>query len=167
VLVGLPGAGKSTVGPLLGQRLGWEFIDIDQAIVATTGRSVAELFNSPGEAAFRELEARLTAELSSREHVVLAPGGGWAAQQGSIEALPAGTIVVWLRVSPAEALRRLAQSGVERPLLAGPDPAGNLAALAEQRTERYQQAHVAVDVDGRSAADISEEIVEWLQPSIS
>jgi shikimate kinase len=128
---------------------------------------VAELFRSPGEDAFRELEARLTAGLSSREHVVLAPGGGWAARSGALEALPSNTVVVWLRVSPAEALRRLEQSGVERPLLAGPDPAGTLTALAGRRTERYEQAHFAVDVDGRSATEISEEIVEWLKPSIS
>jgi shikimate kinase len=126
---------------------------------------VAELFSTPGEAAFRELESQLTGELSSREQLVLAPGGGWPARPGSLESLPKGTVVVWLRVSPAEALRRLAASGAERPLLAGSDPAGALAALAEQRTQRYALARLVVDVDGRTAAQITDEIGEWLERS--
>jgi shikimate kinase len=166
VLVGLPGAGKSTVGRMLASRLGWTFTDIDEEIVDRTGATVPELFTR-GEAAFRELEARLTAELSSLTHTVLAPGGGWAAQPGSLEALPAGTPVVWLRVSPDEALRRLRGSPIPRPLLAGADPLAVLHELAQQRTERYARADLIVDVDGRAAAEIAEEITEWLQRSTS
>lgn len=140
---------------------------MDDAIVATTGSTVAELFRDRGEAGFRRLEAELTAGLSSRHHVVLSPGGGWAAQPGSLESLPAGTATVWLRVSPAEAMRRLGGSPVERPLLAGADPLGALRSLAEQRTERYTQADLVVDVDGRTAADITGQIIEWLERSTS
>jgi shikimate kinase len=105
----------------------------------------------------------LTGELSSRDQVVLAPGGGWSARPASLESLPPGTVVVWLRVSPDEALRRLASAGVERPLLAGADPAGVLHTLAERRTERYALADLVVDVDGRTAAEITDEIGEWLR----
>ncbi|HSJ26091.1 MAG TPA: shikimate kinase [Longimicrobiales bacterium] len=155
------------MGPLVARRLGWEFIDVDDAIVAQTGSTVAQLFRDHGEAAFRQLEAELTAGLSSRHHVVLSPGGGWAAQPGSLENLPAGTATIWLRVSPEEALRRLGGSPVERPLLAGADPLGALRSLAEQRTERYTQADLVIDVEDRAATDITGQIIEWLERSTS
>jgi shikimate kinase len=161
--VGLPGSGKSTVGPLLARRFSWDFVDVDAEITRTTGMSVGEWFETEGESAFRAVEARLTAGLSSRERVVLAPGGGWAAGPGTLEALPGGTAVVWLSVSPEEALRRLADSPIERPLLAGPDPLAALRSLLDRRTERYAQADLIVEVDGRSAAEITEAIGEWLE----
>jgi shikimate kinase len=125
------------------------------------------LFQQDGETAFRAMEARLTVELSSLTQTVLATGGGWAAQPGLIEALPPGSAVVWLRVSPEEALRRLRDSPGQRPLLAGPDPLGALLALAEQRTHRYALADRTIDVDARSAAAVAEEISEWLERSTS
>jgi len=167
VLIGLPGAGKSTVGALLAHRLGWSFADVDELIMRRTGRTVAELFQLDGEAAFRAMELRLTAELSSVSHVVIAPGGGWAAQPGALEALPTGTATVWLRVSPDEALQRLRGSPLGRPLLQVPDPLAALEALAGRRTDSYARADTIVDVDGRTAADIADTIAEWLRRNIS
>jgi shikimate kinase len=155
------------VAPLLAERLGWRAIDLDQEIRRATGRDIAELFQKDGESAFRAMEARLTVELSSQPDLVLAPGGGWAAQPGSIEALPAGTATVWLRVDPAEAIRRLRGSPVQRPLLSGPDPLGALRALAAQRNSRYALADFVVDVDGRSALETATIISEWLKRSPS
>jgi shikimate kinase len=167
VLVGLPGAGKSATGPLVAARLGWRCVDVDREIARRTGRSIAELFQTEGESAFRAMEARLTVELSSLSELVLVPGGGGAAQPGLLESLPAGSALVWLRVSPEEAVRRLRGSPERRPLLAGPDPLAAMRALARQRTERYAHADLAVDVDGRSAAEIAETITEWLERSTS
>jgi shikimate kinase len=167
VLVGLPGSGKSATGALLADRLGWAFADIDALIVAQTGRSVADLFRTDGESAFRAMEARLTAALSSQPATVLAPGGGWAAQAGTLEALPGHAAVVWLRVSPDEAIRRLRGSPEERPLLAVPDPVSALHALAVTREERYALADLVVDVDGRGVEDVVEIIIEWLRRSTS
>jgi shikimate kinase len=165
VLVGLPGAGKSSVGRIVAAALGWRFIDLDAEIVRRTGRSIAELFRSDGEAAFRALERDLTVELCSGSRLVLAPGGGWAAQPGLLEQLPERSAVVWLQVSPAEAIRRLRGSPQDRPLLAGPDPLAALDALAQHRTESYARADLTVTVDGRSAADVAETITEWLRRS--
>ncbi|MEX0908045.1 MAG: shikimate kinase [Gemmatimonadota bacterium] len=166
VLVGLPGAGKTTTGRALALRLGWNFIDLDTEIERRTGRTIAELFHSHGEVAFRAMERELTVELSLNTQIVLTPGGGWAAQPGLMESLPPGSVVVWLQVSPEEAFRRLRGSPVERPLLSGPDPLAALGSLAEQRTERYARADLAVPVDGRSADDVAEIIIEWLERSI-
>jgi shikimate kinase len=167
VLIGLPGAGKSTVGAALAGRLGWRFIDFDDEIVSRTGRSVDQLFQLDGETAFRAMEARLTAELSSLPDVVLAPGGGWAAVPGMLEALPPDSRVVWLRISPDEAIHRLRGSPVIRPLLRGPDPHGALRALAAQRTDRYARAALTVDVDGLGTDDIVDIITAWLDRNTS
>ena len=165
VLVGLPGAGKSTVGRIVAQALDWDFVDLDAEIERRAGRSIADLFATEGESAFRTLERELTLELCSGSRLVVAPGGGWAAQPGHLDQLPPDSAVIWLQVSPAEAIRRLRGSPVERPLLAGADPVGALEALAEQRTEHYAQADLTVPVDGRSAAEAAEIITTWLERS--
>jgi shikimate kinase len=167
VLIGLPGSGKSTVGAELAKKLHWQFIDFDDEIVARCGKSVARVFREDGESAFRAMELRLTVELSSRSHVVLAPGGGWAAQPGLLENLPHDSRTVWLRVAAAEAMRRLRGSPLERPLLMGEDPLAKLESLAQQREERYARADLTLDVDGRDVAEIVDDICTWLKRSIS
>lgn len=167
VLVGLPGAGKTSTGRLLAGMLGWDFVDVDEEIVRRSGRSVPEWFREDGEAAFRELEARLTAELCCRSDLVLAPGGGWAAQTGVLDSLPADTATIWLRVSPEEAIRRLRGSSTERPLLGGDDPLAALQALAAARHESYARAGLVLDVDRRPAGEIAEHIGAWLRRNTS
>jgi shikimate kinase len=129
--------------------------------------SVAELFRQHGEADFREMEARLTAALCSLPEIVVAPGAGWAALPGALEGLPADTTVVWLRIEPEEALRRLGHATEERPLLAGTDPLSALAGLAERRTQHYDKADLVIDVGGRAVDEIARTIVEWLKRSTS
>ncbi len=161
ILIGFMAAGKTTVGRLLAERLGWRFVDFDEEIVRRSGETVPEIFRQHGESVFRALEARLTAELRSQERAVLAPGGGWVTTPAALEGLPAGTALVWLRVSAEEALRRIG-GGADRPLLAGADPLTRARALMDERESLYRRADVVIDVDGRTPAAIADAIVARL-----
>ncbi len=161
VLVGLPGAGKSTVGQILAEMLGWSFLDFDAHIEAETGLTVAEIFARHGEEHFRELEADLTKRLASHHQVVFAPGGGWIANQELPALMPHATIV-WLRVRPETALNRVRATGVTRPLLQVPDALERLRGLLEKRAQYYEQAHTAFDTDEIDPRAIAEIVYEWL-----
>lgn len=160
VLVGFMAAGKTTVGRHLAWRLGWEFVDFDELIESRTGRTIPEIFRVQGEAAFRAMEARLTDEFGGATRVVLSPGGGWITHPELLDSLGPGTLVVWLRISPDEAVRRAMADAVHRPLLAGPDPLHKARRLLAERESLYYLADLVVDVDARAVEDIAREIAE-------
>lgn len=143
VLVGLSGAGKSTVGPLLARRLDTHFTDIDLVIERATGLTVAELFAEEGEARFRARERQAVRDAFLLPPHVIAPGGGWAAQPGSLDDAAERALVVYLAVPPAVAAARLGDDA-GRPLLAG-DPTGRLQALLGEREPWYRRSGPAVD----------------------
>lgn len=147
VLVGLPGVGKSTVGRAAAARLGWDFLDFDEEIERREGRTVARLFAERGEAAFRALERALTAEVAGRERIVLAPGGGWAAQPGLMDLLRPPARIIHLAVGPAAAAARLGAGRAARPLLQGPDATARIAALLRDRAAAYARADVVLDTE--------------------
>jgi shikimate kinase len=158
VLVGFMGAGKTTVGQRLAERLGWRFFDIDDEIVRREGMSIGDIFRTRGEPAFRALERQLTDAVCCEAKAVIAPGGGWILTHGALRRLPAGTVTVWLRVSPEEAVRRLGRDSIERPLLAGSDPLERAREILAAREPFYRGARHVIDVDGREPQDITEEI---------
>ena len=162
VLVGLPGAGKSTVGPLLAERLGWDFVDPDRSIEREAGLDTAAIFRTRGEAAFRELERAAVDRALRQDDVVIAPGGGWAARPGAIDSLPRATAVVWLQVSATEAARRLEQDPVERPLVSGADMAARIGKLEGERSLAYAAAGIAVETDGITPEAVADEIAARL-----
>ena len=161
-LVGFMASGKTTVGRVLARALRWRFVDADREMEARTGRTIEDWFRDSGEAAFRAMEAELTATLLSGDHAVLALGGGWAAQPGAFEAVPPGARTIWLRVSAAEALRRVAADPVVRPLLAGEADGEAARALLREREAAYRRADFAVDVDGRTPDQIARNILDAL-----
>ena len=141
VLVGLMGAGKSTIGRLVAEATGRELVDVDVAIADRTGKSVRELWEEGGEAAYRALESDEVLRALGRPDVVLAAPGGVVLDPAVRDAL-GGAFVVWLRARPPTLGSRV-RTGDHRPLL-GADPTADLAAMATDRAELY--ASVADDV---------------------
>ena len=145
LLVGFMGSGKTLVGQALARRLGWEFRDFDQEVRFRVGLPIPEIFRQHGEAGFRQMEAEVGAELLQGEGVVLASGGGWAAEEGRLDCLPPGTLTVWLKVTPEEAIRRVREVGPTRPLLAVPDPLARARELLGEREVWYEKADLVLD----------------------
>jgi shikimate kinase len=158
VLVGPPGAGKSTVGQLLSERIGADFADVDDLIVARAGRSISEIFITDGEPAFRELEEAEVARALAGRNGVLALGGG-AVLAERTRARLRGRCVVFLSVGLAEGVRRTGLS-TARPLLIGMNPRATFAALLDARLPLYREvAKVEVPTDGRSPAQVVEDVL--------
>lgn len=160
VLVGLPGAGKSTVGRGVARLLGRPFLDFDAEIERRVGRSVARYFARYGEPAFRAYEVRLTRELAAAPPMVLSPGGGWVTNPGVMEMLSPPGCIVHLRLPPEAAMRRIARSRIVRPLLQEADPGAKMQRLWEARSALYEKANAVVDVEKLTTQQVTELVVQ-------
>lgn len=162
ILVGLPGAGKTTVGPLVAQALGVPFVDIDPLIEERFGAPVTEIFSTRGEEAFRLLEGELvTQAMEAGAPQVIAPGGGWAAQPGNLESVAGGAVTVYLVAAPETASARTGSSG-HRPLLDEPggDRQVRMRELYQQRERFYSRCDAAVETDGRTPAEVADAVAQ-------
>ncbi len=176
VLVGFSGSGKSTVGRLLADRLGWDFIDTDAAVEAAFGASVPSIFEQHGEAAFRSAERRALQEAIDGHQVVVATGGGAVTDErvwqgdalGSAE-----TLVVALEASAPTVLARLTAQqtsegdAVRRPLLESAAPLDRVLELKGRRQEAYDRADLTLVVDAVSAEMVVDEIYELLELDVA
>jgi len=160
MIVGLPGAGKTTVGRIVAQKLGAGYVDFDQVIVRKQGMPIAQIFGLHGEQKFREMERQVADHALAGPPAILAPGGGWAAQDGHIEkAKEFNAFVIYLKVFPAVAANRASGDGT-RPLLVGDDPLARMKKLLDEREPFYKKADVEVLNDSpRTAEQAAEEIV--------
>ena len=160
VLIGPPGAGKSTVGPLLAAELGVAFTDTDAEVEATAGKPVGDIFVEDGEPAFRELERAAVARALEAAQGVVAVGGGAVLDPGT-QAKLAGCPVVYLDTGFAVAAKRVGL-GQARPLLIG-NPRSTLKILLDQRIPVYQRlATITVRTDDREPAEIAADIASRL-----
>ena len=163
LLVGMMGCGKSTVGPALARRLARDFVDVDDEIEARAGRTLPEIFETDGEAAFRTLERDTLAAVLTQDPVV-ALGGGALAQPGAPEWLAKLGTVVYLRASLDSLMGRVGHAD-GRPLLAGLDEASRRERLEEilrDRQAAYESARLVVDTDEQSVEQIVLTIAEDL-----
>jgi shikimate kinase len=158
VLVGPPGAGKTTAGRAAARLLGCPFRDLDDDVVAQQGATIPHLFRERGEPAFRAAERlAMHAALAQPPHVI-APGGGWAAQPGNVNAVRGRVLLLHLRCSPESAAARLVGTD-DRPLLAGGDRLEILRRLSAGRERFYALADAAVDTDDRTVEDVARSVV--------
>jgi len=164
-LIGLMGAGKSSVARILAQRLGVVLVDLDDQIQTASGKSVAELFRTEGEPAFRRHEsAVLRAALAADGATgVLDCGGGVVLDPAHRALLRERCRTVWLEVDPDEAARRIAADGNGRPLLDGEPAARRLAALLAERAPLYRDAAgLRVPTSARSPEEVAGDILSRL-----
>lgn len=162
ILVGFMGAGKTSVGRILAQRLGWDFVDLDDRICAREQRTVPEIFRDSGEEHFRRIESECLRELLGEvsRQTVIALGGGAYVQARNAELIAnAGVPVVFLDASPEELFRRCAPHVGERPLLANENQFRQLYA---SRREGYMKAGVRVDTTALGPEQVADEVVRRL-----
>ena len=167
ILVGPMGSGKSAVGRLLAQRLGLTLVDSDAEIEARTGVDISYIFEREGEAGFRVREAEVIDEITQREGLLVATGGGAVLDPQTRERLRDRGCVVYLRTSVDQQLARTRRNSL-RPLLMNPDPRGTLERLMQQRAALYEEvADVTVDTDGRKVSTVVGEILRQLESARS
>jgi shikimate kinase len=154
-LIGMMGAGKSTVGRILAQRLGYHFFDTDTVIAQATGLSISQIFAESGETSFRQIETQTLDQLSAHMHLVVATGGGIVIERMNWSYLHHG-LVVWLDASPHILWQRL-KGDIARPLLQEPNPQQKLEDLLVQRNPLYAQADLRIAI---KAEDHAENVVQ-------
>jgi shikimate kinase len=162
VLIGLPGSGKSTVGALLATKLGRTFLDFDVEIERRQGMPISQIFGERGEPGFRELEREVTESVKAQDGMVLAPGGGWVSTPQTVALLKPPAKLVYLRVRPETALKRLGTAAGGRPLLNRPDPLGELNKLLEERRTAYQAADLEIGTELLTPEQVTDQIAAKL-----
>jgi shikimate kinase len=165
VLVGLMGAGKSTVGRRLARRLGLPFVDSDTAIEDASGLSAAEVYERFGERDFRDGERRLVTRLIDGEVRVIATGGGAFIDPRTRRFLNDNAITVWLD-APVDVLAERTARRDTRPLLRNDDPHGTLQRLDDERRPSYAEAHIRVPTGSGAHGDVVDSIIAALNAQL-
>jgi shikimate kinase len=160
-LIGFMGTGKSSVGRLVAAQLHYDFVDTDELIEQRAGRTITRIFAEDGEAAFRELERKLVAEMNGWRRKVISTGGGLGANDENLASLKQHALVVCLWATP-EAIWQRVRNQTHRPLLQDPDPLGKIRALLEQRTPAYRQADVLLNTAMRSVKEVAQQVLHQL-----
>ena len=170
-LVGYRATGKTTVGTLLAEKLGWEFYDIDPEIERRGKKSIAAMFAEDGEPFFREIETAVLEDQLIRDRVVVSTGGGTVLKDRNRELMRDGGPVVWLQARVETIQSRMAGdpgTALNRPSLTGTDPLQEVPGVLATRTPYYEQvATIAVPVDSATPRQIVSEILSLLPPEVT
>ena len=163
-LIGLRGAGKSTLGAALAERLEMPFLELDRLIEQESGLALNLIFEFRGQAGFRELERQCLEEVLQRHPCfVLAAGGSLVSEPGTFERLLSGCFTVWVRATPEEHMQRVIAQGDMRPMANNRDAMSDLKRILAEREVLYSKADIFVDTSGRSGEESVEELVQLLR----
>jgi len=172
-LTGFSGSGKSTIGPLLANSLGFEFIDLDREIELAAGKSINRIFAEDGEDAFRELELRTLERIGSQKEMVVSLGGGVLENDRCFELIRRTGTLVYMKSSP-EILSLRLQHKTDRPLLKGPNGEKlsreqveqRISEILEKRAPRYQKADLIIVTDSKKIGSTVEEMTRKIERHI-
>ena len=165
VLVGFMGTGKTSTGKVLAQRLGKAFIDMDSRIEEEYGQTIPQMFETKGEAYFRQCEKEMVKKVAGRANAVISTGGGTIKDAENVALLKQSGLLVCLTAQPEVILERTERKG-ERPVLDGADEGDRLSAIESLLAEReqfYRQADFAIDTTELSPLQVVERIIHTLK----
>jgi shikimate kinase len=152
------GTGKTSVARIVAEQLRFAYLDTDDVIQTSTGRSIADIFTKDGEPAFRALEAKVVAELASRTKTVIATGGGLPVHSDNLASLKTHALVVSLWSSPEKIWERVRHQS-HRPLLHDKNPQAKIRELLAAREPFYKQADVLLNTELRSVREVAQQVV--------
>jgi XRE family aerobic/anaerobic benzoate catabolism transcriptional regulator len=160
-LIGLRGAGKSTVGPALARRLKTDFVELDKLVEKAAGMSLAEIFATHGEAYYRELERESILRLfAGSRGCVLVPGGSLVTDAETWELIKRRCFTVWLHATPEEFMRRMRRQGDLRPMQGRPSAMDELKALLARREPLYAESQLKIKTTNKSPAAVIGQIIK-------
>ena len=162
VLVGFMGTGKSTVGRVIAQKLGFHFIDTDDVIEQTSKAKISDIFAEHGEVYFRDLESQAVKSVALMKNQVVATGGGVVLRSSNIDLLRTGGPIFCLNATP-KAIWDRARSSQSRPLLRGPDPLKKIETLLDKRAPYYALADHQIETTGVSVDRVANEIISYIE----
>lgn len=167
-LIGLRGAGKSTLGAALARRLGVAFVELDQEIEAEAGTSLHEIFLLHGQQGFRRYERRaLERTIQNYERCVIATGGSLVSEPSTYDLLLSTCYAVWLKAAPEEHMARVAAQGDYRPMAGNREAMDDLRRILDGRAKLYAQADLTIDTAGKTVDASLEELVRAVQPLLT
>ena len=162
VLVGMMGAGKTTIGELLATKLNRELKDIDRVIEQEQKKSIIEIFTDDGEEAFRQLESETIEKFSNMSNLIIYTGGGALEKANNLSNLQKNGIIIYLKADIEELFKRV-KNETQRPLLKEQDPLEVIKKLIKKRKKFYLMADITIITDNKSPEKITEEIIKAIK----